>query len=172
MCKFRQIYICAFCIILLCAKIQAQAAFPYKHLIFLEAGGLAGIGSINYQYDISLKNNFTVGFRGGLSTVHLKDYRQKFSPDFVFPFSIQFLYGDAHRAELGVGQTISNFPAADMRRSPAHIRRTNFNTTFTVGYRFDHKKTRLFYRCAYTPYIENNQLYKHWGAISIGYAFK
>ncbi|MDR0437953.1 MAG: hypothetical protein LBH22_06595 [Bacteroidales bacterium] len=160
-----------FLVLLLCNKAGAQDV-PYKHLIFLEAGGLAGIGSVNYQYDMSLSNDFSLGFRGGFGTVHLKDYRLKFNPDLIFPFSIQVLYGKIHRAEMGVGQTISNFQTANLRRNPIHTRTTNFNTTFTLGYRFDHHKMRLFYRIAYTPYIEKNKHYKHWGAISIGYAFK
>jgi hypothetical protein len=143
-----------------------------RHSIYLEIGGIGGFGSVNYENVIALKNKFSLGFRGGFSTVHLVDYTRKFNPDLIFPVSVQVLYGTKHRIEIGVGQTISNFPATNMEKNPIHIRITNFSTTFTVGYRFEHHKTGIFFRCGYTPIVEKNKYYKHWGEISIGYTFK
>ena len=170
---FRTIRICAMSLVLsFCNAIQAQGGVPYRSLIFLEIGGLGGIGSINYQHDIALNDHLAIGFRGGLGTVHLMDYRRKFNPDLIVPLSVQMLYGRIHRIEMGIGQTIANYPVADLKRLPIHTRATHFSTTFSAGYRFDHPQTRLFYRCTYTPYVEKNKHFKHWGALSIGYAFK
>ena len=153
----------------------AQDTFPRtisKHSVYLEIGGLGGFGSINYENKIVLKNKFSLGIRCGFSTVHIVDFTRKFNPDLIFPVSVQLLYGLKHCIEVGVGQTLSNFPAVELEKSPIHTRITNFSTTFTAGYRFIHQKTGIFFRCGYTPIIENNKYYKHWGGVSIGYAFK
>ncbi len=143
-----------------------------KHLIYLEIGGIGGFGSINYENDILLINKFSLGFRGGFSTIHILDYTRKFNPDLIFPISIYFLYGIKHKIEIGIGETISSIPVTDMENSPVHTRSTSFSTNFTIGYRYEHQKTGIFFRCGYTPIIERNKHYRHWGAISIGYAFK
>ena len=143
-----------------------------KHLLYLEIGGIGGIASVNYENNIALKNKFALGFRGGFSTVHLLDYTRKFNPDLIFPVSLLFLYGIKHQMEIGIGQTVSNIPAANMDKVRIHTRKTTLNTTFTAGYRFEHQKTGLFFKCSYTPIIMQNKYYKHWGGISIGYAFK
>jgi len=143
-----------------------------KHLLYVEALGMGGLWSINYENNILLKSKFSMGFRGGFSTVHLLDYTRKFNPDLIFPVSIHFLYGTTHRIEVGIGQTISNIPVAKMENNPVHTRITGFSTGFILGYRFEHQKTGIFLKCGYTPIIERNKYYKHWGGISIGYAFK
>ena len=143
-----------------------------RHSIYLEICGTGGFGSVNYENAILLKNKFALGFRGGFSTVHLVDYTCKFNPDLIFPFAIHCLYGTKHKIVMGIGQTMSSIPAADLRKTSIHTRMTNFSTTFTVGYCFEHQKTGIFFRCGYTPIIEKNKYYKHWGGVSIGYAFK
>lgn len=143
-----------------------------NHLIYIEIAGTGGIASLNYENNIPLKNKFILGFRGGFSTVHIMDYTCKFNPDLIFPLAIHFLYGTTHKIVVGSGQTISVIPVADLRKSPIHTRSVNFSTSFTIGYRYNHQKTGLFFGCGYTPRIEKNKHYKHWGGISIGYAFK
>ena len=143
-----------------------------KHLIYMEIFGIGGLGSVNYENNIPLKNKFALGFRGGFSTIHVVDYTRKFNSDLIFPLAMHCLYGTKHKIVMGVGQTISNFPAADLRKSSIHTRTTDFSTTFTIEYRYEHQKTGVFFGCGYTPIIEKNKHYKHWGGVTIGYAFK
>ena len=143
-----------------------------RHLLYAEVLGMGGLWSVNYENDISLKNKIMLGFRGGFSTVHLLDYTRKFNPDLIFPLSIHFIYGKTHGIEVGIGQTISNIPVAKMENVPVHTRATHFSTGFIVGYRFEHQRTGIILKCGYTPILEQNKQYKHWGGISIGYAFK
>jgi hypothetical protein len=164
---------------LLCKEVCRAEENPskYRHLVYLDVLGIGGLGSINYEHDRILKNKFSVGVSGGFSTIHLRDYTRKFNPDLIFPLSLHVLYGNIHQIEIGVGQTISSIPKTihtyiHTYIHTQHIRAINFGTTLTAGYRFQHPKTGLMLRCGYTPLIDKNRYYKHWGVISIGYVFK
>ena len=142
-----------------------------KHSLYIEMGGTGGLGSINYENNILLKKKIALGFRGGFSTVHLRDYTRTFNPDLIFPLAIQFFYGSKHKFVLGTGQTISYIPVADLTKPSIHTRTVDFSTTFTAGYRFEHQKSGIFFGCGYTPIIEKNKHYNHWGGVSVGYTF-
>ena len=47
----------------------------------------------------------------------------------------------------------------------------NFHTNFAIGYRYQKDDGRLILGISYTPIIEFQETYRHWGAVTVGYAF-
>jgi hypothetical protein len=81
------------------------------------------------------------------------------------PISFTALYGPGnHKLEMGLGQAIS-----------FTTRGKFFAITIpSLGYRFQNRNKRFFYRVTYTPlisYIVDFQ-YQNWAGISIGYNLK
>jgi len=69
-----------------------------RNLIYLEAFGAGGYGSLNYERIIfqtrnKLPPNLKIGVRLGISTFHLKDFNNKFNPDVIIPVAINAIYG-------------------------------------------------------------------------------
>jgi len=128
---------------------------------FLELGGNGGFGSINFETDLKQKKErkYDLVFRTGIATFPQDQGRFVIT----FPNSINFLFGNEHKLELGVGQTVS------IATSIGFFTRTTFN----VGYRYETKK-RLFYRITYTPLVSNiwNIQYQHFAGVSMGIKFK
>jgi len=138
--------------------------------IYVEAIGIGGYGSINYDYIFHIKSKIKIGGRIGLSTYHIVDYTGSFNPDIIIPFSINALYGTKHHAEVGIGQTFSSIvQSSNSDFSPS--RDNNFSTNFTIGYRYQKSDGGIVFRIGYTPIINQNKYFQHWGGISIGYSF-
>jgi hypothetical protein len=141
-----------------------------RNAIFLEAGGLGGYGSINYEKLILHKNLLMSTIRVGISTYHFVDFTNKFNPDIILPVTINVMYGEHHKIELGIGNTFSSvvragFPTMEPKRT------LEFNSLLSIGYRFQKNTGGLIYRCAYTPILEFNDNIRHWLGISFGYSF-
>ncbi|MDH5474493.1 MAG: hypothetical protein OEX22_02260 [Cyclobacteriaceae bacterium] len=151
-------------------KSQIDTTLVSKNVLYFEGAGIGGYGSINYERLIFRKANLWVNTRVGLSTYNLKDYTAKFNPDIILPFAINGLYGNNHKIEFGIGQTISNSVSANYSTwQPERV--TNFHANFTIGYRFQKKTEGLMFRCNYSPIIKYHKYYRHWGGISVGYSF-
>jgi len=149
--------------------LQAQSVIA-KNIIHIEAAGVGGYGSINYERIIPIKSKFKIGARVGLSTYNLKDFTNKFNPDLILPIAITGLFGYNHKLEFGVGQTLSNV----VRASPTNWepeRKTNLHGNFTIGYRYQKDEGGIMLRCSYSPIIEFYKYFRNWGAVGIGYAF-
>ncbi len=142
-----------------------------KNILYLEIGGIGGYGSLNYERIKLIKANLKIGLRIGVSTCNVADYTTKFNPDIIIPISINGIYGYNHKIEFGFGQTISNIVIANHSNWKPD-RKTNFHANFTIGYRYQKDKGGVIFRCSYTPIVEFYKFYRHWGSISIGYAFK
>jgi hypothetical protein len=140
------------------------------NIIYAEVGGVGGYGSINYERVLFNKNLFMFATRLGVGTYRLYDYSRDLNPDFIIPFSLNGYYGNNHKVEIGVGQTLSSIVQADFTNDNSK-RETSFHTIFSIGYRYQVNTGGLFFRCTYTPVIEHNRSYKHWAGISIGYSF-
>jgi len=149
-----------FLISLLGSSIFAQG--KSEHRLFFEGLGNAGFGSLNYEKRLvkldRTKSEFVFrtgwsGFPGDVNT----------GTTLLFPNSFNFLYGNTHKLELGIGQTLS------IRLKGAFFIRTVFN----LGYRFQKSDKRMFYRLTYTPLMSNvwDIQFQHWGGFSIGYQF-
>ncbi len=141
-----------------------------KNIIFLEIGGLGGYGSLNYEKVILHKNQLMSTIRVGISTYRVIDFTNKFNPDAILPITINALYGQNHKIELGIGNTFSTIVRASLPdMKPSRI--VDFNTVFSFGYRFQKNTGGVVYRCAYTPILEFNKYLRHWLGISFGYSF-
>lgn len=158
-----------FCLNNLIAQTADTSAFS-KNIIFLEVGGPGGYGSMNFERTILKHQKVTVNGRIGLSTVHLKNHLRKINPDVIIPFSIHACYGNAHKAEVGLGETFTymnvvNFDNYETKRN------SYFHTAVSLGYRYQPNHSGIFVRLAYTPVFERNISLRHWGALSLGYTF-
>lgn len=152
------------------AKSQIDTNQIAKNIIYIEAAGIGGYGSLNYERVVLKKIDLLLCIRVGLSTYNLRDYTTRFNPDILIPIAINGLYGNNHKIEIGIGQMISNIVYANHSNWKPE-RETNIHANFTIGYRFQKEKGGLIFRCNYSPIIEFYKYYRHWGGISIGYAF-
>jgi hypothetical protein len=148
-----------------------------KNTIYIEGAGAGGYGSINYEriYFLSKKTSssyskIAFAFRLGASTYYLNDYTNTFNPEIIVPVALHFLYGRNHKLEFGVGQTVTSFVRASSSNFQPK-RDIRNHTHFALGYRYQKNKGGLLFRIAYTPILEFNIDYQHWGGLSIGYAF-
>ena len=114
--------------------------------------------------------SFALAFRLGISTYYLNDYTDTFNPEIILPVALHLLYGKDHKLEFGLGQTFTSFIRADTKNFQPK-RDVYSHTHFTLGYRYQKNEGGLMLRVAYTPIIEFNKEYTHWGGLSIGYAF-
>lgn len=158
---------------LLCKQTGAQpdsTAQTARNSFYIEAGGAGGYGSFNFENFFHQKNNITLNWRAGLFIYHMKDYAGRVNPDLIIPLGIGAFYGKSHHLEAGIGQIISMVAQNNNEDALSH-RSTHLSTSFLTGYRYQKKKGGLFFRVAYTPMIENNTHFRHWGGMSIGYSF-
>ncbi|HWR33474.1 MAG TPA: hypothetical protein VN451_08115 [Chitinophagaceae bacterium] len=150
---------------------QLDSTHIARNLIYVEAAGIGGYGSVNYERVLLVRNYLMFAVRFGLSTNHIKDYTNEFNPDILVLLALNGYYGKSHKIEWGVGETFSNIVYADLTEfKPKRI--TNFHTNFNVGYRYQKNTGGIIFRCTYTPIIEFNRYYRHWAGISFGYTFK
>lgn len=141
-----------------------------RNAIFFEIGGAAGAHSMNYERAFNMQPKMDLGLRIGLSVSNILDYNGKFNPNIVIPAMVSGMYGRYHKLELGIGETFSSIIESNSGTGNPE-RRSNLSTTFNIGYRYQNPHSRVMFRAGYTPYIEFNERFKHWGGISIGYNF-
>lgn len=148
---------------------QSDSAQGERNILYIEIGGIGGYGSINYERILLNKKCFMFGIRAGLSTYHLKDYKNNYNPDLLIPLSINSYYGKNHKVELGIGQTFTNIVLANLPETD-QTRKSSLHTNFSFGYRY--QKTRgLMFRCVYSPIVAFNRILRRWMGLSIGYIF-
>jgi hypothetical protein len=149
---------------------QSDSLEISRNLLYVEVGGAGGYGSVNYERVLSVKNKFMFTARLGLSSYHIKDFRNKFNPDILIPLAINGSYGKNHRIELGLGQTLTNIVLFDFSENKM-TRRNNFHTFLSIGYRYQKSTGGMFFRFAYNQIFEFNEYLNHWAGISFGYSF-
>jgi hypothetical protein len=149
---------------------QKDTTHIAHNIVYVEIGGIAGYGSLNYERAFFIKTKWTLSARVGISTMNLKDYTNKFNPDILVPFAVYGSYGSNHKAEIGIGQLYENVVRADLSEFKP-IRVSHFNTVFSVAYKYQRKHGGLFIRVAYSPIIDYEGVYRNWGGVSIGYSF-
>lgn len=141
-----------------------------RNLFHLEAFGCGGYGSVNYERLLFDKNDFSIAARIGLSTYHLRDYTHQFNPDIIVPIACHAYYGKKHHTELGLGETVGSIVSAD-KEDFEPKRNTALSTVVHIGYRYQKPGGGFLFKIAYTPIIERNKRFIHWGGVSVGYAF-
>ncbi|WP_159038499.1 hypothetical protein [Brumimicrobium mesophilum] len=146
-------------------------SFPvHPNIIYFEAGGTCGYGSLNFERLLPFKNNFQVSGRIGITTIKIQDYNQKLNPDVLIPFGLKAFYGVEHKIQLGIGQVFANTVRSDSDTQKM-VRQTNFHTYFSIGYRYQKEGARFLFGINYTPFIEFQETFRHWGGLTIGYSF-
>jgi hypothetical protein len=169
----KSIFCICFFLTIQCFKVNAQSDTVVKfatNILYLEIAGPGGFGSLNFEKLFLNENLLKAGFRSGVSTGHILDYVNKFNPDIILTFAINSYYGNNHKLETGIGQTISNIVHFDTSEGRA-IRKTNFSSNLTLGYRYQQNDDGILFRCSYTPILENNKKFRNWFGFSFGYAF-
>ncbi len=156
--------------------IKNSADNTSKNTIYIEGAGAGGYGSLNYErlYFLPTKNKsvskLAFSFRIGASTYYLNDFTDTFNPEIIVPVALHFLYGKNHKLEVGAGQTVTSFiRASSSDFQPKRDLRNHAH--FILGYRYQKNEGGLMFRIAYTPLLEFNTDFQHWGGLSVGYAF-
>tara|TARA_B100000963_G_scaffold234207_1_gene204628 strand:- start:1935 stop:2438 length:504 start_codon:yes stop_codon:yes gene_type:complete len=163
-----------FSIILLCFCLSATAQIEpvgKKNIIFIELGGAAGYGSINYELLFKKIKKMKLSARVGLSSYKLKDFQNEFNPDIIVPISINTYYGYNHHIEFSFGQVFTSIIYSD-KVNFEPTRRNNFSTNLSIGYRFQKEVPGTICKIAYSPIIQTNSLLTHWFSVAIGQFFK
>ncbi len=149
---------------------QKDSLLIYKNIIHAEAGGIGAYGSLNYERVVPLQGLFSFSGRIGLGTIRLYDFTNKFNPDVLIPITINGFYGKDHKIHIGFGQLIANNVRASHGVGKPE-RETNLHTHITIGYRYQKDGGRLILGLSYTPMLEYQEVYRHWGALTLGFAF-
>ncbi|MBK7031060.1 MAG: hypothetical protein IPH45_18480 [Bacteroidales bacterium] len=109
---FRTRFICVFIMLYLFVNWSAYSQNdPMKikqNMIYLEAGGMGGYGSINYERFVFIRQHLAFSVRAGFSTVHWRDFTNTINPDLLFPIAINACLGNDHKLEMGIGQTFTS----------------------------------------------------------------
>src|SRR5438105_5802100 len=75
------------------------------HAFFLEAGGSAGLYSVNYDHEFFIREKYRLTYRAGFSYFPNSAFGNV--ADIIFPTLVNFLYGKKNNFfELGAGQTL------------------------------------------------------------------
>ena len=154
-------------------NIRAQEADTISapaNIVYLEALGSGGYGSLNYEHIFLRKDMLSLHIRGGISTYRLRDFELKFNPDIIIPVSAGISYGKTHGVELGIGQAFSSVSEIDLERF-APGRKNRLSALGILAYRVIFRKPSIMLRFAYTPIWEFYKSWQHWGGVSFGYGF-
>ncbi|MBA4852466.1 hypothetical protein [Emticicia sp. BO119] len=162
--------ICPFCFFYKAAFTQQLLKPLALNSIYVEALGMGGYGSINYERFIYQQKKLHIGVRLGVGTYRLRDFETNLNPDITIPFALNAYYGKTHHAEVGIGQTFTSIVGAstvDFRVN----RQNSLSSNFTVGYRYQKSNGGMMVRVNYSPIVSINQSFKHWYGLSVGYSF-
>lgn len=158
----------------------AQDSTQAKHAVYLEIGGNAGRGCINYELNViqafkpllnSLgQTKFQFNLRGGFAAIPLYDYTKTFNPDLILPVTVLCQYGNLHRIVMSFGTVFSSAVVVDVHHT--QMRNNTFNASFYLAYRFQKKYTKgIMFQCMYAPLFYGIHFSKHWAGFGFGYAF-
>ena len=150
---------------------KSQDRFYPKHTFILEAGGIGGYGSLNYERLFLSRDKYQLSYRVGFSFFRFKDFEREFNPDLLIPFSIHFIKRyNSHAIVFGLGQTVSSIVKASSDFS-SKVRKTSLNPSFILGYRFQKINKPFSFQINYTPVFQQGERFRHWGSIGFGYSF-
>ena len=126
--------------------------------LYLELGGSAGLGSVNFERTFVQGERGALAWRVGLSGFY-GDASTGFS--FIVPLVLYYYHGEGpHKVEIGLGQGVTLGLKGGIF----------FQTIPILGYRWQPEDRKLFLRFTYTPlvsYLIDFQ-WRHWFGISIG----
>ena len=138
-------------------------------MIYLEAGGYGGIGSLNYERVSYTKDMFQLGPRIGIGFNRFMDYRPKFNPDFAVPFGICLAFGKNWKGEFGLGTTFSSVVHVGDQLEPE--RQTLVHGNANIGVRYQKAQGGFLFRIGYSPIFEKFSYFRHWPYLALGLSF-
>lgn len=166
--QYRVIILSIFCFSLSLLSAQEKDEQEAINLVYLEAGGFGGFGSLNYERLVFTKDYFQVGSRLGLGLNRFKDFRNKFNPDISIPIGVNFAYGTRIKGEIGIGTTYTNIvhagPSLGVERS------SEIHGNLLIGVRFQKRERGALFRLGYSPIFEKFSKIRHWPYISFGWS--
>jgi hypothetical protein len=148
-----------------------------RNTLYFEAGGNAGIYSLNYDRILLRKNLFSFGARGGVSFVPFMKHsfintNFYFNNILAFPIEINCMYGKRHHAEISIGYTqVFNLYNEDIFK----VYDIYGLAVFRAGYRFQRDEGGLFSRAGllWTPHqLDLYALSNFTLGIGVGYTLK
>lgn len=146
-----------------------SAVLPSDEVVFVEAGGFAGLGSINYEKTLVTRGILGLGPRFGIGFNRFIDYQDKFNPDFAIPIALSMHAGKNWKGEFGAGVTYSNVVHVGPDLEPE--RQSAMHLVGSLGGRYHNIEGGLMVRIGYSPIFERFSQLRHWGYIGIGFVF-
>lgn len=138
--------------------------------VYIEALGMGGYGSVNFERLLYKQKKLHIGVRLGVGTYRLRDFETNLNPDVTVPFSVNAYYGRTHHVELNIGQTFTSIVGANAIDFKVD-RQNTLSSNFAIGYRYQKSSRGMMFRVNYSPIITSNQPFKHWYGLSVGYSF-
>ncbi len=142
---------------------------PANNLLYLEAGGFGGIGSLNYERISYSRGLFNIGPRFGFGFNRFKDFQENFNPDIAIPFGVHFTYGKRWKGEVGVGTTYTSVVHANSFLEPERASEVHGN--LCVGVRYQNQTGGFLFRAGYSPIFERFSMVRHWPYLAVGFSF-
>ena len=148
---------------------ESPLIFKYKNSLQFEAGGHAGLYSINYERVFLNKEKYKITGQAGAS---FAPYGQH-GYIAVFPFALNGIRSfEKHHIELGAGTAFGQYltsGVAGITKGPVE------RITIRAGYRYQKPDSRFLFRAAFTPlitkYAPNDISFAPWVGVAVGYAF-
>lgn len=155
---------------LLCLSVLsiAQDSVATKHVIYAEALGIAGWGSINHEYILYNTSKHHISLRYGLSTLPVYDFMNTINPNLNFPITFQYQLGKTYKLGLGLGAVYSSI----VKASPYHSslkRDQRLNPSMYISYHIHSCSKRFLFQILYCPVFIGLRFSRHWGGLGIGY---
>ncbi len=142
---------------------------PKQNIIYLEALGTGGLGSLNYERTLCREGLWQLAARVGVSTIHVRDFTRRFNPDLLFPLGAVACYGGRFQGEIAGGVAFTSIVYPDPENF-APGRHGAIQGWLAIGGRYLDPGNRWMLRATYTPIIEFGT-WRHWGGLSFGHAF-
>lgn len=148
---------------------QSADSLPKLNQVFLEIGGVGGFGSINYERILNIQERYKINGTVGFSTYHFVDYNQKINPDLIFPFSLNFLFGNQKmKLETGIGMVFTSINVY-IEGDEGLIKENNVHYALSLKARYD--KKNMCYKFGLNSIFHVNIKNWLWGGFSMGYKF-
>jgi len=145
-----------------------------KNAIFIELAGNAPLYSLNYDRLLFMKekNTFNLSASIGVGSVGV-------SGVYSFPMELNFLIAPlSNRLEIGLGYTPSFGNRTYVQSGIVYAKKNfDYDMLARLGYRYQTKYSRIFFRADFTPIIYHNYYdggklkVMPWGGISVGLTF-
>jgi hypothetical protein len=147
---------------------------PAKTAGFLEAGGNAGLYSLNmdriYYYKEKFKSSVRVGFAPHFNGIYIEQ---------IYVLENNFiLFSNPHHLELGLGATLQRRYNERPNEIDTYFWENIFFSIWRCGYRYQKQEDGFFLRAGLTPVVMSSDAlgfhtdyFQFWAGVSVGLSF-